>query len=101
MTDVSKISLPPSTQQFISKLKKLGFSENQILGQFFLLGAVIATPSSDEEWRRSLASVTALVPFDYNISLNQLIGSRFIDQEQIIEEFLHWLASTMNLGRLK
>lgn len=91
MTDVSKISLPPSTQQFISKLKKLGFSENQILGQFFLLGAVIATPSSDEEWRRSLASVTALVPFDYNISLNQLIGSRFIDQEQIIEEFLHWL----------
>ena len=83
-TTLKELSEHPDTQGYLR-------NSYRSLGRFFLLGAVIATPSSDEERHRSLAGVTALVPFDYNIPLNQLIGSRFIDQEQIIEEFLHWL----------
>jgi hypothetical protein len=72
-------------------MHNLGFTNNQILGHFFVLGAVIATPASVDEREQNKQAITALAPFNHNVLLDDLIGPRFVPQERPIEEFLHWL----------
>ena len=89
--DLIMESLPAATRIYIRRMHNLGFTNNQILGHFFVLGAVIATPASVDEREQNKQAITALAPFDHNVPLDDLIGPRFIPQERPIEEFLHWL----------
>ena len=41
-SDLMMESLPAATRIYISRMRNLGFTNNQILGHFFVLGAVIA-----------------------------------------------------------
>ena len=60
--DLIMESLPAATRIYIRRMHNLGFTNNQILGHFFVLGAVIATPASVDQRELNKKAITALAP---------------------------------------
>lgn len=101
MTNLQINGLPDETKAYVGQLKLIGFSDNQILGLFFVFGVLIAAPESEQEKNENRAAVLKLAPFDEVMPLDEFIGPRWVPQEIVFEELLHWLPLEIDFRQIE
>ena len=87
MIESDLIGLPPQTQEFVRKIHQLGLDRTRVHGLFVLLGLYAGHPDTEENLRKLISNLDAVIPVDRSINLDEIVGDSYHEYNREIEEF--------------
>jgi hypothetical protein len=81
--------LTEDAEVFAVSLINLEFSNNQIYGIFFIIGAQTVLNYTQDDLDKNRKVSALLGPHDHNINLDEQVGDYFETQEHLLEEFIY------------